>query len=133
MLWKHYGKIKIYKTAGETTQQLLIDTVDNIKEDRSELDLLYGVLTATALELNRPFETRDISGSTVYLYDYFSEVSGLIACFSESVSEETIKAIAALKPIAAVFKDSSFPDSQAKVNLAEHFRILSPDTKVKVI
>ena len=123
----------VYKSASETTQLALSDTVDNIKDDRSELDLLYGVLTATALELNRPLETRDVSGSAVYLYDYFSEVSGLIACFSESVSEETIKTIAALKPLTAVFKDSSFPDSQAKVNLSEHFRIISPDTKVKVI
>ncbi len=123
----------VYKPAGGTTQQLLLETVDNIKEDRTELDLLYGVLTATALELNRPLETRDIDGSSVYLYDYFSEVSGLIACFSDSVSEETIKAIASLKPLTAVFKDSSFPDSQAKVNLSEHFRIISPETKVKVI
>lgn len=123
----------VYKPAGGTTQQLLLETVDNIKEDRTELDLLYGVLTATALELNRPLETRDIDGSSVYLYDYFSEVSGLIACFSSSVSEETIKAIASLKPLTAVFKDSSFPDSQAKVNLSEHFRIISPDTKVRVI
>lgn len=124
---------EVYKPAGGTTQQLLLETVDNIKEDRTELDLLYGVLTATALELNRPLEARDIDGSSVYLYDYFSEVSGLIACFSESVSEETIKAIASLKPLTAVFKDSSFPDSQAKVNLSEHFRIISPETKVKVI
>ena len=123
----------MYKSAAGTTQQLLLDTVDNIKEDRTELDLLYGVLTVTALELNRPLETRDIDGSSVYLYDYFSEVSGLTACFSESVSEETIKAIASLKPLTAVFKDSSFPDSQAKVNLSEHFRIISPETKVKVI
>jgi hypothetical protein len=40
---------------------------------------------------------------------------------------------AALKPLTAVFRDSSFANSQAKVNLSEHFRILSPDTKVKVI
>jgi adenine-specific DNA-methyltransferase len=123
----------VYKPANETTQQSLIDTVDNIKEDRTEIDLLYGILTATALELNRPFEKRDIAGSDVFLYDYFSEVSGLVACFSESVSEDTIKEIAKLKPLTAVFRDSSFPDSQAKVNLSEHFRIISPDTKVKVI
>lgn len=123
----------VYKPAHTTTQQELLSTVDNVKEDRTELDLLYGVLTATALELNQPLETRDISGNSVYLYDYFAQVSGLIACFSESVPEETIKAIASLKPLTAVFKDSSFPDSQAKVNLSEHFRIISPDTKVKVI
>jgi len=123
----------VYKSASEINQQLVMETVDNVKDDRTDLDLLFGVLTASALELNRPIETREISGSTVYLYDYFGEVSGLVACFAESVSEETIKEIAALKPITAVFKDSSFSDSQAKVNLSEHFRIISPDTKVKVI
>lgn len=124
---------EVYRPAGELQQSALLDVVDNIKEDRSELDLLFGVLTASALELNRPLETRDIAGTSVYLYDYFGEVSGLVACFAESISEDTIKQIAALKPLTAVFRDSSFPDSQAKVNLAEHFRIISPETKVKVI
>lgn len=123
----------IYKSASQFEQSALLDVVDNVKEDRSEIDLLFGVLTQSALELNRPIEDRDIAGSKVFLYDYFGELSGLAACFSESVSEETIKQIAGLKPLTAVFRDSSFGDSQAKVNLAEHFRIISPDTKVKVI
>ncbi len=124
---------EVYKPAGQHQQSTLLDVVDNIKDDRSELDLLYGVLTQSALELNRPFEAKDLGGSSVFLYDYFGEVSGLAACFSSSVPEETIKEIAKLKPLTAVFKDSSFAMSQDKVNLAEHFRIISPDTKVKVI
>ncbi len=124
---------EVYKPVSEVTQESLLETVDNIKEDRTELDLLYGVLTQLALELNRPLKTQDISGATVYLYDYFGEVSGLIACFASKVSEEAIKQIASLKPLTAVFRDSSFEDSQAKVNLAEHFRVISPDTKVRVI
>jgi adenine-specific DNA-methyltransferase len=66
---------EVYKPAGELQQSALLDVVDNIKEDRSELDLLFGVLTASALELNRPLETRDVSGATVYLYDYLAESS----------------------------------------------------------
>lgn len=123
----------VYMPANELSQSNILELVDNIKEDRTEVDLLFGVLTASALELNRPLETRDMAGSTVYLYDYFTEVSGLVACFAESISEEAIKQIAALKPLTAVFRDSTFPNSQAKVNLAEHFRIISPETKVKVI
>ena len=123
----------VYKATNKVTQENLLSDVENIKEDRTDLDLLYGVLTSLALELNRPILTKDVSDSTVYLYDYLNEVSGLIACFSEKISEETIKYIASLKPLIAVFKDSSFADSQAKVNLAEHFRIISPDTKVRVI
>lgn len=124
---------EVFKPVGEHTQESLLDTVDNVKKDRSELDLLYGVLVKSALELNRPIEKKEIAGADVYLYDYFSEVSGLVACFAGSVPEETIKEIAKLKPLTAVFKDSSFESSQDKVNLAEHFRILSPDTKVKVV
>ncbi|USN97316.1 MAG: site-specific DNA-methyltransferase [Candidatus Nomurabacteria bacterium] len=124
---------EVYKSAGQYSQAELLDAVDNIKEDRSDLDLLYGVLTQSALELNRPIETVELSGSTTYKYDYFGGVSGLIACFAENISEATIKEIAKLKPLTAVFRESSFADSQAKVNLAEHFRILSPETKVKVV
>jgi adenine-specific DNA-methyltransferase len=141
----------VYKPAHTTTQQELLSTVDNVKEDRSELDLLYGVLTASAMELNRGFEKLDINGSNVYVYDYqnsktedrsYKEKSGklvtvanqgLIACFDQNMTEETIKEIAKMEPTIAVFRDSAFPDSQAKVNLSEHFRIISPDTKVKVI
>lgn len=124
---------EVYKSAGEYEQSTLLDAVDNVKEDRSELDLLFGILTQTAIELNRPLETREIAGATTFLYDYSGEASGLVACFAESISEDAIKEIATLKPHTAVFRDSSFPDSQAKVNLAEHFRTISPNTKVKVI
>ncbi len=124
---------EVYRPVNEITQDSLLETVDNIKEDRTELDLLYGVLTQLALELNRPLTKKDISGSRVYLYDYLGEVSGLVACFSNEVSEDAIKQIAAMKSLTAVFRDSSFADSQAKVNLAEHFRVISPDTKVRVI
>lgn len=124
---------EVYKSAGEYSQATLLDAVDNVKEDRSDLDLLYGVLTATAWELNRPLETTEIDGATVYKYDYFGEVSGLVACFAPQISEQAIKQIAQLKPLTTVFREGSFPDSQAKVNLAEHFRIISPETKVKVI
>lgn len=123
----------VYKSAGETEQAKLLEVVDNVKSDRTPLDLLYGILTQSALELNRPLETRKISGADTFLYDYFGEISGLVACFDESISEDTIKEIAKLKPLTAVFRETSFHDSQAKVNLAEHFRILSPDTKIKVI
>lgn len=126
----------VYKSVGGYDQSSLLESVDNVKADRSDLDLLYGVLTQSALELNCPLETKDIAGAKVFLYDYLGDSSyssGLIACFAENVPEETVKEIAKLKPLTAVFRDSSFADSQAKVNLAEHFRILSSDTKVKVI
>ena len=56
-----------------------------------------------------------------------------MACFDDKISQETIKEIAEMKPLAVAFRDSSFPDSTAKINLSEQFRILSPNTKIKVV
>lgn len=58
---------EVYKSVGKYEQSTLLGSVDNVKEDRSDLDLLFGVLTQSALELNRPLETRDISGAKTFL------------------------------------------------------------------
>lgn len=141
----------VYRPAADYQQNMLDSLVDNVKSDRSDLDLLYGVLTQSAFELNRLLLTEDIDGATVYIYDYQNSAQeyrtikhksgktevianrGLVACFAENISDEIVKKIAKMEPYTAVFRESSFPDSQAKVNLAEHFRIISPDTKLKVI
>ncbi|KAA6327830.1 hypothetical protein EZS27_023209, partial [termite gut metagenome] len=115
------------------TQEGLAADIENLKPERTPLDLLYGVLCQSALEYNLPIEKTVIERADIYKYDYQGEGTGLVACFEDAVSEEVVKQIAVLKPLTAVFKNSSFADSTASVNLGEHFRILSPETKVKVI
>ena len=110
-----------------------LHSIDNIKKDRTPLDLLFGVIYASALPFDLKLETKKIGDNTVYLYGYLDEDSGLIACFDDNISEDAIKEIAKLKPLTAAFKDSSFQDSAAKINLSEQFRVIAPDTKVKVI
>ena len=123
----------IRKPLGEIHQNNIFDMVDNIKKDRTPLDLLFGVIYASALPFDLKLETRKIGENTVYLYGYLDEGTGLAACFDDEVPEETVKEIAQLKALTAAFKDTSFKDSAEKINLSEHFRIISPDTKVKVI
>ncbi|MDR2813214.1 MAG: site-specific DNA-methyltransferase, partial [Prevotellaceae bacterium] len=123
----------VRRPLGEIEQMSLAFDVDNIKKDRTPLDLLFGCLTAMALELNRPLKTRAIGETDIFLYDYADEGNGVVACFADSVPEEVAKEIAKLKPLTALFKDSSFATSVDKVNLYEHFRIVSPETKVRVI
>ncbi len=123
----------VRKTVNEYSQESILDMVENVRSDRTPLDLLFGAVYASALPFDSKLETRTINDNVIYIYGYFGEGSGLIACFDDNISEETIKEIAQMKPISAVFKDSSFKDSAAKINLSEHFRILSIDTKVKVI
>lgn len=126
-------KDKIRKSIGDNNQSDMFDAIDNIKKDRTPLDLLFGVISHSAMPLDLKLETKRINNNTVYCYGYLDEGTGLVACFDDDISEETIKEIANLKALTAAFKDSSFADSVAKINLSEHFRVLSPDTKVKVI
>lgn len=123
----------IRKPLGEINQSDMFDMIDNVKKDRTPLDLLFGVIYTSALSFDLKLETRKIGENTVYMYGYLDENTGLIACFDDNISEETIKEIAKLNPLTAAFKDSSFKNSAEKINLSEHFRIISPDTRVKVI
>lgn len=123
----------IRKPLNQINQSDLFNSIDNIKKDRTPLDLLFGVIYASALPFDLKLETRKIGENTVYLYGYLDEGTGLVACFDDNIPEETIKEIANLKALTAAFKDSSFAGSAAKINLSEHFRIISPDTKVKVL
>ena len=91
--------------------------------------LLFGCLLEWGLPLSLPYTSETIEGATVHTYND----GDLVACFDENISDAAIKAIAKKKPLRAVFRDSSFADSPAKINVGEIFKMLSPDTRVKVI
>ena len=123
----------VRKSVYDTKQEDMFDSIDNIKHDRTPLDLLFGTIIYMALPLDLELEVRMINNNTVYFYGYKDEGMGMIACFDDNISDDTVKEIAKLKPLTAVFKDSSFKDSAAKINLSEIFRTISNETRVKVI
>ena len=123
----------VRKSVYDTKQEDMFDSIDNIKHDRTPLDLLFGTIIYMALPLDLKLEVRHIGDNTVYFYGYLDEGMGLIACFDDNINDDTVKEIARLKPLTAVFKDSSFKDSAAKINLSEIFRTISNETRVKVI
>ena len=119
----------VYYAAGDYTQDMIAMTESNIKADRSDLDLLFGCLLDWGLPLSMPHTHETIDGFTVHTYN-----SGdLVACFEEKVSEKAIRAIAARKPLRAVFRDSSFTSSPEKINVFEIFKLLAPNTTVRVL
>ena len=119
----------VYYRADEVTQASLIDAVDNVKEDRSALDLLFGCLVDWGLPLSLPYAEETIAGVPVLNYSD----GDLIACFAAAVPEAAVRAIAERQPLRAVFRDSSFADSPARINVEEIFRLLSPDTDLRVL
>lgn len=126
-------KEDVFKTAGELTQENLQLDVDNQANARSDYDLLYDVLVDGALEYNCQIATETISNESIIKYDYLGELSGVIAYFGDNLTNELTREIAKLKPLIAVFKESTFNKSSDKVNVLEQFRVISPETKVKVI
>ena len=119
----------VYYSAGEYSQDMLSRMEDNIRPGRSALDLLFGCLLEWGLPLSMPCTSEQIEGCAVHTYNN----GDLIACFDENVPESVVKTIAKRKPLRAVFRDSSFKDSPAKINVGEIFKLLAPETKVKVI
>lgn len=119
----------VYYAPADYEQNVLDLLESNIKEDRNDLDLLFGCLLEWGLPLSLPYQSEKIEGCTVHNYND----GDLIACFDENVSDSVIKEIAKKQPLRAVFRDSSFADSPSKINVGEIFKLMAPDTRIKVI
>ena len=119
----------VYYSAGEYNQSMLSVLESNIKPDRTDLDLLFGCLLEWGLPLSMPYTSEEIDGCMVHTYND----GDLIACFNENIPDSVIKTIAKRKPLRAVFRDSSFESSPAKINVGEIFKMLAPDTRIKVL
>ncbi len=119
----------VFYSADEYHQSILPLLESNIKSDRTDLDLLFGCLLEWGLPLSMPYKSEKIEGCTVHTYNY----GDLIACFNENIPDTVIKEIARRQPLRAVFRDSSFNSSPAKINVGEIFKMLAPDTRIKVI
>lgn len=119
----------VYYAAGDYTQDMLMMMESNVKSDRTDLDLLFGCLLEWGLPLSLPYTSETIEGCKVHTYND----GDLIACFDENVPESVIKTIAKRQPLRAVFRDFSFASSPEKINVGEIFKLLAPDTRVKVI
>lgn len=119
----------VYFAPDDYTQDMLSMMESNIKPDRTALDLLFGCLLEWGLPLSMPYRSETIDGCTVHTYND----GDLIACFDEKIPATVIEAIARRKPLRAVFRDAGFTTSPEKINLTEIFKLLAPDTRVKVI
>lgn len=113
----------VYYAPDEYDQDLLSALESNIKEDRTDLDLLFGCLLEWGLPLSLPYASEQIDGCTVHTYNN----GDLIACFDSNIPESVIKEIAKRKPLRAVFRDSGFASSPEKINVFEIFKLYMPE------
>lgn len=113
----------VYYAADDYDQRSLLDMVSNIKDDRNDLDLLFGCLLDWGLPLSLPYKSEQIEGCTVHTYND----GDLFACFDANIPESVVRAIAERKPLRAVFRDIGFADSPAKINVFEIFKLYMPE------
>ena len=119
----------VYYHPEEMDQTTIGQLVSNIKDDRTDMDLLYACLLDWGVEIHLPHTSTDMDGCTVHNVDN----GALMACFSPNVPRSVVEYMAKQQPLRAVFRDSAFASDDAKINVTEIFKNLSPDTKVKVI
>ena len=113
----------VYYAPDEYDQGMLAGLESNIKDDRTDLDLLFGCLIDWGLPLSLPYKSEQIDDCTVHTYND----GDLIACFDANIPESVVKAIAKRKPLRAVFRDSGFASSPEKINVFEIFKLYMPE------
>lgn len=113
----------VYNAPDDYDQGMLAGLESNIKDDRTDLDLLFGCLIDWGLPLSLPYKSEQLGGCTVHTYND----GDLIACFDANIPESVVKEIAQRKPLRAVFRDSGFASSPEKINVFEIFKLYMPE------
>ena len=90
----------------------------NIKEDRNDLDLLFGAMLSWGVPLSLPISTEEINGCRIYNVND----GDLVACFAENVSEAVVEAMASKVSLRVLFRDSCFSEDKHKINIFEIFK-----------
>lgn len=119
----------VYYNPNAMTQSLLDETVDNIKPDRTPLDLLFQVMLELDTELSAKITEKEINGKKYYQVND----NDIVACFDDNLDNDLLTEIAKLQPLYAVFKDSSFATDSVGINNEQIFKTYSPGTKIKVL
>ncbi len=109
---------EVYFEPAALRQDHLFGQVDSVKEDRTDLDLLFGCMVDWGVELSYPLRQEEVAGKHLYIVNE----GALVACFEEDIDLEVIRAIAKLEPLRVLFRESCFASDAAKLNIYEQFK-----------
>ena len=124
----------VYYDPSKLHQDLLSQFEDNIKEDRTPEDLLFQVMLDLGVSLSSKITEKTIFNKKVFIVgEYEDGEPNLICCFDSNLSDEVVTEIAKMKPLYAVFRDSSMAKDSVSVNFDQIFSTHSPDTIRKVL
>lgn len=119
----------VFYNPAAMTQDLLSTTINNVKPDRTPMDLLFQIMLELGVQLSAKIEEKEICGKKYYVVNE----NEIIACFDDNLNNDVITEIAKQQPLYAVFKDKSFATDSVGINNEQLFKTYSPTTEVKVI
>jgi len=119
----------VFYTPEDFNEADLFNTVDNVKGDRTPLDLLFQVMPELDIELSAKIEEKEVNGKKVF----FVDDTYLIATFDTEVNESTVTEIAKMRPQYFVMRDSSAANDNVLDNFEQIFKHYSPDTIRKIL
>lgn len=111
---------EVKKTPAEYNQSQLDLFLNNVKSDRTDLDLLFGAMLSWGVQLSLPMTSEEVDGKMIYTVNE----GDLVACFAEDVTENIVKAMADKKPLRVLFRDGCFVRDDAKINVFETLKQL---------
>ncbi len=111
---------EVEHTPKEWNQQELDLFLNNIKSDRTDLDLLFGCMLDWGVQLSLPMTTEEVDGKNIYTVNE----GDLVACFAEKVTDNVVRAMAEKQPLRVIFRDSCFDRDADKINIYETFKQL---------
>ena len=111
---------EVKKAPGEYDQSQLDLFLNNVKSDRTDLDLLFGAMLSWGVQLSLPMTSEKVDGKMIYSVND----GDLVACFAEDITETIIKTMAEKQPLRVLFRDSCFTRDDAKINVFETLKQL---------
>lgn len=104
----------------EYNQDQLDLFLNNVKSDRTDLDLLFGCMLDWGVKLSLPMSSEEVDGKMIYTVND----GDLVACFADKVTDKVVKAMADKQPLRVIFRDSCFEQDADKINIYETFKQL---------
>lgn len=111
---------EVKKAPAEYDQSQLDLFLNNVKSDRTDLDLLFGAMLSWGVQLSLPMTSEEVDGKMIYSVND----GDLVACFADDITENIVKAMADKQPLRVLFRDSCFARDDAKINVFETLKQL---------
>ena len=111
---------EVKKAPAEYDQSQLDLFLNNVKSDRTDLDLLFGAMLSWGVQLSLPMTSEEVDGKMIYSVND----GDLVACFADDITENIVKAMADKRPLRVLFRDSCFGRDDAKINVFETLKQL---------